>query len=120
MGTTLTCHQASLVGSGSGGDFGGGLDVINGGLGTCYVFDLVLVVCLYSFFRCFLLFFKCAECPTTGSHHESAVLMRVNRYCRAATVLCVDSLLGFGGCTGLETVYSTCDTATTMANGGCE
>ena len=34
MGTTLTCHQASLVGSGSGGDFGGGLDVINGGLGT--------------------------------------------------------------------------------------
>ena len=34
-GTTLTCHQASLVGSGSGGDFGGGLDVINGGLGTC-------------------------------------------------------------------------------------
>jgi hypothetical protein len=31
MGTTLTCHQASLVGSGSGGDFGGGLDVINGG-----------------------------------------------------------------------------------------
>ena len=46
MGTTLTCHQASLVGSGSGGDFGGGLDVINGGLGTCYVFDLVLQVVL--------------------------------------------------------------------------
>lgn len=86
----------------------------------CFGGVVEMVVCLYSFFRCFLLFFKCAECPTTGSHHESAVLMRVNRYCRAATVLCVDSLLGFGGCTGLETVYSTCDTATTMANGGCE
>ena len=79
-----------------------------------------MVVYLYSFFPLIFVVSQRAECPTTGSHHASAVLMRVNRYCRAATVLCVDSLLGFGGCTGLQTVYSTCDTAKTMANGGCE
>ena len=91
MSTTLTCHQASLVGNGNGGDFGGGLDVINGG----------------------------QECPTHSTFHASAIIMRTNRYCRAATVVRVSSLLSFGGCEGLQATYKSCDTTKTMENGGC-
>ena len=60
-------------------DFGGTLSVINGGL----------------------------ECPAVSSHVES-VYLRLNQYCRAATALSVDSLLGLTGCMDLETRLTEC------------
>jgi len=55
------------------------------------------------------------ECPPHG-WHEQAVVMRINRYCRAATAMGVSSLLSFGGCEGMQEAYDGCDAS---AGGDC-
>ncbi|KAL7473604.1 hypothetical protein ACHAXS_014064 [Conticribra weissflogii] len=72
-----TSHMESLA---NGGDFGGTLNNINGGL----------------------------ECPAHGGWHEEAVKARLNRYCRAAKVLGLPNLMHLGGCAGLEDKLSAC------------
>ena len=42
------------------------------------------------------------ECPPAiGGYHQKAVLLRLNRYCKAASVLGVKTLMAFQGCRGL-------------------
>jgi hypothetical protein len=69
------------------GDFGGTLWNINGGL----------------------------ECPGHGDWHKKAVVMRINHYCKAATILGVRGLLSFGGCAGMQTGFDACTSATCPA-----
>ncbi len=64
-----TCHKEALN-----KDFGGTLNVINGGL----------------------------ECPAyKGGWHHDAIKMRINRYCHAAVLLGLEKLTSFNGCKGL-------------------
>jgi hypothetical protein len=69
-------------------DFGMTLDIINGGL----------------------------ECPADDSGwHGKAVQLRLNRYCRAATALGLDTLLSFDGCIDMDKKFVQC-----LENGNCE
>lgn len=71
-----TCHKEALN-----KDFGGTLNVINGGL----------------------------ECPAyKGGWHHDAIKMRINRYCHAAVLLGIDKLSSFGGCKGLTDSFEEC------------
>jgi len=71
-----TCHKEALN-----RDFGGTLNVINGGL----------------------------ECPAyKGGWHHDAIKMRINRYCHAAVLLGLDKLSSFGGCKGLTDSFEEC------------
>jgi hypothetical protein len=71
-----TCHKEALN-----RDFGGTLNVINGGL----------------------------ECPAyKGGWHHDAIKMRINRYCHAAVLLGIDKLSSFGGCKGLTDSFEEC------------
>ncbi|KAL9186071.1 hypothetical protein ACHAXT_005309 [Thalassiosira profunda] len=63
-----------------GGDFGGSLNNINGGL----------------------------ECPAHGGWHVDAVKMRLNRYCRAAKILNLPNLMRLTNCAGLTESMDTC------------
>ena len=71
-----TCHKEALN-----RDFGGTLNVINGGL----------------------------ECPAyKGGWHHDAIKMRINRYCHAAVLLGIEKLSSFGGCKGLTDSFEEC------------
>mmetsp|Transcript_113353 Transcript_113353/g.218217 ORF Transcript_113353/g.218217 Transcript_113353/m.218217 type:complete len:524 (-) Transcript_113353:244-1815(-) len=59
------------------------------------------------------------ECPATGGWHSQAVVMRINYYCRAATVMGVASLLAFDGCAGMKEAFAGCDSALALSEGGC-
>ncbi|KAL9184328.1 hypothetical protein ACHAXT_002414 [Thalassiosira profunda] len=63
------------------GDFGGTLNNINGGL----------------------------ECPAYhGGWHGEAIKLRLNRYCKASSVLGLESILIFEGCKGLNNSFAEC------------
>lgn len=69
-------------------EFGMTLDVINGGL----------------------------ECPSDDhGWHGKAVQLRLNRYCRAATALGLDTLLSFDGCMDMDRKFVQC-----LKNGNCD
>jgi len=71
-----TCHKEALN-----KDFGGTLNVINGGL----------------------------ECPAyKGGWHHDAIKMRINRYCHAAVLLGLEKLTSFNGCKGLTDSFDEC------------
>jgi len=71
-----TCHKEALN-----RDFGGTLNVINGGL----------------------------ECPAyKGGWHHDAIKMRINRYCHASSLLGMEKLSSFGGCAGLTDSFEEC------------
>jgi len=71
-----TCHKEALK-----GDFGGTLNVINGGL----------------------------ECPAYhGGWHASAIKMRINRYCHAAALLGLNRISTMNGCRGMFESYDEC------------
>ena len=71
-----TCHKEALN-----KDFGGTLNVINGGL----------------------------ECPAyKGGWHHDAIKMRINRYCHAAVLLGLEKLSSFSGCKGLTDSFEEC------------
>ena len=73
-----TCHIEALQ---EGGNFGGTLNNINGGL----------------------------ECPSAaGGWHHDAVKARLNRYCRAAKALTLPNLMPFDKCAGLQDSLDTC------------
>ncbi|KAL7529355.1 hypothetical protein ACHAXR_002920, partial [Thalassiosira sp. AJA248-18] len=72
-----TSHMEALN---SGGDFGGTLNNINGGL----------------------------ECPAHGGWHVDAVKARLNRYCRAAGALGLPNLMRLDNCAGLQEALDTC------------
>jgi len=72
-----TSHMEALK---DGGDFGGTLNNINGGL----------------------------ECPAHGGWHVDAVKARLNRYCRAARALGLPNLMRLDNCAGLQESMSTC------------
>ena len=72
-----TSHIEALI---DGGDFGGTLNNINGGL----------------------------ECPAHGGWHVDAVKARLNRYCRAAKVLGLPNLMRLDNCAGLQESLETC------------
>lgn len=73
-----TCHIEALK---DGGDFGGTLNNINGGL----------------------------ECPSAaGGWHHDAVKARLNRYCRAAKALGLPNLMPFEKCAGLQESFDSC------------
>eukprot|EP00804_Cyclotella_cryptica_P030588 CCRYP_020008-RB/>CCRYP_020008-RB protein AED:0.21 eAED:0.21 QI:160/0.5/0.66/1/0.5/0.66/3/0/1182 len=74
----LTCHVSVL----KDGDFGGALNIINGG----------------------------SECPVKEDDvfYSEAVKNRLDHYCNVAQVLGVPELLGLSGCEGLEGVFTTC------------
>jgi hypothetical protein len=59
------------------------------------------------------------ECPPSGEWHTKAVVMRINRYCHAASVMGVASLLSFGGCDGMTEAFSNCDPSRSVSEGGC-
>jgi predicted chitinase len=59
------------------------------------------------------------ECPAISDWHVKAVVMRINHYCRAATVMEVSSLLSFGGCVGMSEAYAQCDASVDLSQGGC-
>ncbi|KAL7499060.1 hypothetical protein ACHAWT_008020 [Skeletonema menzelii] len=67
-------------------NFGGTLNNINGGL----------------------------ECPAHGGWHAEAVILRLNRYCRAAKVLGLPNLLKIDGCAGLDEKFNSC-----VGDGSC-
>lgn len=69
-------------------EFGQTLDIINGGL----------------------------ECPADDhGWHGKAVQLRLNRYCRAATALGLDTLLSFSGCMDMEKKFVQC-----LKEGNCD
>ncbi|KAL7431910.1 hypothetical protein ACHAXM_004897 [Skeletonema potamos] len=69
-------------------DFGQTLDIINGGL----------------------------ECPSDDAGwHGKAVQLRLNRYCRAATALGLDTLLDLGGCMDMNKKFVQC-----LKEGNCD
>ncbi|KAL7469137.1 hypothetical protein ACHAXS_009388 [Conticribra weissflogii] len=71
-----TCHKEALK-----GDFGGTLNVINGGL----------------------------ECPAYhGGWHASAIKMRINRYCHAAALLGLNRISTMSGCKGMFESFDEC------------
>ncbi|KAL3809006.1 hypothetical protein ACHAXA_000286, partial [Cyclostephanos tholiformis] len=72
-----TCHMEALT---DGGDFGGTLNNINGGL----------------------------ECPAHGGWHVDAVKARLNRYCRAAKALGLPNTMSLDKCSGLQDSLNTC------------
>lgn len=72
-----TSHMEALK---DGGDFGGTLNNINGGL----------------------------ECPAHGGWHVDAVKARLNRYCRAARALGLPNLMRLDNCAGLQESMETC------------
>ncbi|KAL7543283.1 hypothetical protein ACHAWF_007356 [Thalassiosira exigua] len=75
-GQETTCHIQSLE-----GNFGGSLNVINGGL----------------------------ECPADPhGYHAEAIVMRLRYYCIAASVLGVKRLLDLDGCEGLSSKFEEC------------
>lgn len=59
------------------------------------------------------------ECPPSGDWHIKAVIMRINHYCRAATVLGVSFLLSFNGCSGMSEAFANCNHNRDVAEGGC-
>ena len=73
----LTSHVSILK-----GNFGGALDIINGG----------------------------SECPVKedDAFYSEAVVNRLDHYCNAAQVLGVPKLLELGGCDGLQDVFNSC------------
>ena len=72
-----TSHIESLR---DGGDFGGTLNNINGGL----------------------------ECPAHGGWHVDAVKARLDRYCRASKALGLPNLMRLDNCAGLQEALDTC------------
>jgi len=72
-----TSHIESLR---DGGDFGGTLNNINGGL----------------------------ECPAHGGWHVDAVKARLDRYCRAAKAFELPNLMRLDNCAGLQEALDTC------------
>ena len=48
------------------------------------------------------------ECPPPSEYYRGAAVMRVNRYCRAATVVGAEALLPFNGCEGLSDAFNMC------------
>ena len=56
------------------------------------------------------------ECPADDhGWHGKAVQLRLNRYCRAATALGLDTLLSFDGCMDMDKKFVQC-----LKNGNCE
>ncbi|KAL7552787.1 hypothetical protein ACHAWF_016039 [Thalassiosira exigua] len=80
-----TSHTESLMG---GGDFGGTLNNINGGL----------------------------ECPAHGGWHVEAVKARLGRYCRAAKALGLPNILRLDNCAGLQESMDACLSEGTCAD----
>merc|ERR1712050_186090 len=60
-----------------------------------------------------------AEYMGAGAWHTKAVVMRINRYCRAASVMGVGSLLSFAGCSGMNDAFRNCDPSRAVSDGGC-
>lgn len=91
-GSRSTCH----IEASKGANFGDTLNNINGGL-------------------------ECPAAPAFGaaSYHERAVAMRINRYCRAATVMGLPSLLSFSGCDGMQAAFDDC-TGSNSRLGACD
>jgi hypothetical protein len=60
------------------------------------------------------------ECPpASGSYHATSVKERLNQYCKAASELSVDALLGLDDCGGLQTAFDECATGGTPACPDC-
>lgn len=76
----LTSHVSVLQDA----DFGGALNIINGG----------------------------SECPVAedDSFFSKAIVNRIDHYCNAAKLLGTSKLLGLNGCDGLDDVFSSCIT----------
>ena len=78
-----SCHVGVLAKQG--GDWGDALFNINGGL----------------------------ECPAApGSYFSKAIVKRINFYCKAASVVGVERLLSFDGCSGLTEAFRSCTAST--------